>query len=672
MNGDRFASRVIALTGACLLAVAADAREALRVDGVPDLYQRVLTLPGAKLSRPGSGGYEAVAGAQTPVLTPYYVYDRRSRGGKEWVEVGKRPKDAAEGWIDADALETWRNQLVMQYMPRGQRQRVMFFSDREVLLDALDADDGAGKAKELITSIEASASNAPEEVVAVEPWEAVNLQQSTYLMPILEFKRASFGRFYGGNAAGLDTTLVQVAGLNLESEDAQDNSKLSKPAAPPQPEDESLKEFRTGIVFVMDTTASMGPYIQRTYDTVETIYRELQSRGNIDKVSFGLVGYRDNMDHDPGIEYVTRIYQPLTPDADPKQTLENLKKVRPASRPTRDWYEDAYAGIRSAIQEIDWEPFDARFVVLVSDAGPRPAGDPLGTVSEADLKALQSEASRNSISITTLHLLTPEGGNARDHGSAARQYRSQLGGTGDSNAEKYVAIDQGSVDVFTRQVASFAGALQSAIDQASQGRMVEREPPPDDEPPSSEPNLGDILLNEIFRAQLEYLGKERGTNAPRFYRAWAADVDLTAPRNRSLDVSVLLTKDQLNTLGSRLGEILTAFKAMVLDPEEGWAKLVALSGQLATDPGRGDFVEISESGVLPGYLATLPYKSDMLDLTLDEWVNMAPPAQRELVKAIENRLLIYQDLAQDDRIWIDLGAGDANLSVYPIPLSELP
>ena len=232
-------------------------------------------------------------------------------------------------------------------------------------------------------------------------------------------------------------------------------------------------------------------------------------------------------------------------------------------------------------------------------------------------------------------------------------------------------IEQGSVEEFTRQITSFAGALQSSIASAAEGRMV-RKPPAADNEAQGEPDLGEILLNEIFRAQLEYLGRERGTQAPRFYRAWAADMDLTAPSNRALDVSVLLSKDQLNTLGSRLGDILPAIKAMEVDASEGWAQLVALSGRLATDPGRGDFVEISDSGVLPGYLDDLPYKSEMLSMNLDDWVTLGSTAQRDLIKDIENRLMMYRDLAQDDRIWLDLGAGDPNLNVFPIPLSQLP
>ncbi len=289
----------------------------------------------------------------------------------------------------------------------------------------------------------------------------------------------------------------------------------------------------------------------------------------------------------------------------------------------------------------------------------------------AELEVIRAEAQRNGIVLTTLHLLTAEGRDTGDHASAARRYKYYLGNTGDTNEKKYVPIEQGSVEEFTRQITSFAGALQRSITSAAEGRMVQK-PPTADNKAQEGPDLGEILLNEIFRAQLEYLGRERGTQAPRFYRAWTVDRDLTAPKNKALAVSVLLSKDQLNTLGSRLGDILPAFKAMEMDASEGWAQLVALSGRLVTDPGRGDFVEIGDSGVLPGYLADLPYKSEMLSLKLDSWLSMPSGAQRALIRDLENRLMMYRDLAQDDRIWLDLGAGDPNLNVFPIPLSQLP
>ncbi len=352
------ALHVSVLVAGLVLFSTAQAREARRVDGNPDLYERVLTLPGAAMHRASGQGYKPAGGDPVPVLTPYYVYDRSTTDDGEWLEVGRRPKGEADGWVPAVALETWRSQLVMQYMPRGKRQRVMFYAERDVLLDALAADEGARKAEEAIARIEAGTDQAPAGVIAIEPWEAVDQHQSMYLMPILDFKKSSFGRFYG-DAAGFDTTLVQVAGLNLHTAEVPENSKLLTPAKPPPPavKDDSLEDFKVGIVFVMDTTASMGPYIQRTYDTVETIYGELERSGNLERVSFGLVGYRDNMDHNAKIEYVTRVFQPLNPDSNPKETLRNLKRVEPASASTRDWYEDAYAGIRIAVQEMNWEPF---------------------------------------------------------------------------------------------------------------------------------------------------------------------------------------------------------------------------------------------------------------------------------------------------------------------------
>lgn len=642
---------------------AGQAREALRVDGQPDLYQRVLTLPGAALHTKSGASYTPAGGARVAVFTPYYVYDRQRDASGEWLEVGRKPEDGAEGWFKADTVEGWQNQLVMQYMPRGTRERVMFYENGDKLQERVRSIDVLAASKADLEQIESGAS-APAGLIAVEPWEAVDQASSAYLMPIFAHRR---DRFSSRGAGGTPTTLVQVAGLNLQQGEAPDNNKLEPPPAP-APSDESLDDFKVGIVFLMDTTISMGPYIERTYATVKTIYEALERSNDLDKVSFGLVAYRDHMGNDSRLEYVTKIFQPLAVGTPPEQTLRNLELVKPATASNEDWFEDTYAGLKVAVEDLDWAPFHARFIVLVTDAGPRPSGDPLSAVTPAQLEALRAEIEREHIAVTTLHLLTP--GGAQDHTSAAGAYQADLGGTGDANQKKYLPIRQGSVEEFTRQITGLASSLQTAVRSASGGQVVDRPAPPPQQ--NAAPNMEEIVLNEIFRAQLEFLGRERGTAAPRFYRAWAADRDLTNPANESLDVSVLLTKDQLNTLAARVGEILPSLKSMALDADQGWAQLVSVAGRFSTDPGRADFVDVGSSGVLPAYLSALPYQSEILGISLDTWRNQGASGQSALLRSVENKLLIYEDLAQDDRIWLDLGAGDPNLAVFPMPLRELP
>lgn len=644
--------------------------EALRVEDSPELYRRVLSLPGAALNRYENNIFIPVGDAQIPVLTPYYVYEKTNGANDtQWISIGATPKGGPDGWIEAQFSEDWKHQLVMQYSPRGKRNRVVFFEHRDDLIKLVRDVKVTVVAKELIEQIEKT-GQAPKEIVAIEPWESVDNLASPYLMPVFDFKQDTFSR--GGQFR--ETMLIQVAGINTEKQDMPGNEKLtSGDTTPSTPNADELADFKVGIVFVMDTTASMGPYIDRTYKTVEQIYAELEKSNDLERVSFGLVGYRDNISPNPAIEYVTQVFQPLEVNADPAKTLANLRKVKPATVPTRDWYEDAYAGIRVAVQDMNWEPFGARFIVLVSDAGPRTPGDPLASVNDAELVNMQNEMLRKGIAVITLHLVTPEARRANDHGRAKTEYRGMFGATGDPNQEKYLDVKGGTPEEFSKQITSFASSLSSAIHVAAEGKMAKsNELPSPPQRGKGKPDAGEVLLNEIFRAQLEYLGKERGIEAPRFYRAWASERDITDPENQSLNVRVLLTKDQINTLAARLDEILPALRAMDLDPQQGWSKLVELSGRFSVDPNRQEFVEVGQSGVFPNYLSQLPYKSKILSITLDSWLSMAGSARRELTNDMETKVLIYRDLAQDDRIWIDLGANDPNLNVYPLRLSDLP
>jgi serine/threonine-protein kinase PpkA len=105
----------------------------------------------------------------------------------------------------------------------------------------------------------------------MEPkWEAVSRDQF-YLMPIFQ----SAELFEG-------VKFLQVASID--------------PGSGELPLDVDLK---TAIAFVIDTTISMKPYIERTRESIRRIYATIEKRGLTDKVAFGLVGYRNSMTNAP-------------------------------------------------------------------------------------------------------------------------------------------------------------------------------------------------------------------------------------------------------------------------------------------------------------------------------------------------------------------------------------
>ena len=680
----------VAALSAALLVMAADgstsaAQQALTQDGAAGFHRRVLSLPDSKIQAQPSHGAEVVE-QQVPTFSIFYIYGEKLIDGETWLEVGRQPEGGGIGWMPKTKTEEWKSMLVMQYAPRGQRERVLFFDDKAPLREVVESADPAARAATL-----RAAGGGTGGVVAMEPPAVVDQAGQPYLMPILDYE---FGEFDSGDL----TTLVQVGGLNAsQPSPAGDGAAAAGGAAdgdgagPDLPAQPDLSEFRTGIVFVIDTTQSMGPYIERTRETVKGIYDRIEAAGNLDKVAFGIVGYRDYVDYNPGIEYVTRVYQDLSPETPPSTLLRNMQTVTPAKVPTQGWSEDAYAGLHTAITSLNWDPFAARVIVLMSDAGMRPSSDPHSAVRNFGGENVIAEATRKGITIFPIHLRTEEAARANNVATAERQMRA-ISRTGDANVDKYVGIESGTLPEFGRFVDDFARQVESAVSGAANNRMVRRPdlaPPPDGAPPPQqepqqaddaapppETELGAMLVNEVFRAQLEYLGRHAGTQAPSFYRAWAADCDLDTPVFDALDVSVFLNRTQLNGLAQALDKIVARAKAAELNPTGFFDLLQSLSATMEHDPNRsgaaGEFENLAESGLLPDYLEALPYHSKVLRMTRQTWLDWGLTGQQEFILDLEDKLALYARAYQDTDNWIDLGAGDPGLAVYPVPLRYLP
>ncbi|WP_176552657.1 hypothetical protein [Testudinibacter sp. TR-2022] len=82
-----------------LLTQSAVATQPLLQQGKKTLFQRVLSTPTCELveSAGGSGGKKAV------VFSRYYVYQRESVNGKEWLQVGPDTFGKTVGWLASES-----------------------------------------------------------------------------------------------------------------------------------------------------------------------------------------------------------------------------------------------------------------------------------------------------------------------------------------------------------------------------------------------------------------------------------------------------------------------------------------------------------------------------------------------------------------------------------------
>jgi Mg-chelatase subunit ChlD len=130
--------------------------------------------------------------------------------------------------------------------------------------------------------------------------------------------------------------------------------------------DEHLPEGPVDVVFVVDTTGSMGDDIDAVKRDMREILAHLRKRNPDHRV--GVVAYRDIFD-----EYLTRTMLSLTDDDRRIQAAISALTVTGGD----DWREHVYAGIHTALGQ-PWRPRVSQHIILMGDAPPHDdyANDP--------------------------------------------------------------------------------------------------------------------------------------------------------------------------------------------------------------------------------------------------------------------------------------------------------
>jgi len=644
---DRTPIKARAALAALLLATGvADAQveRPLNQEGKSALYQRVIAVPGAQLAATAGVSEDS---RTVPPFSTYYVYARStSADGREWLEVGTDSVGPPDGWIAAEQAVDWKQTLTVAFRDPDEHQRVPLFSDRDALRTIID-DGDAGRYRELRDrAIAGDTGDSP--VVAIQPERHVDIRRDFYLMPILEHEDVL--------VSGQQGRLLQVATVPL-----QDTPEI-------------VQAYRTGIVFVIDSTVSMRPYIERTYEVMREVYASIEAAELSDRVSFGLVGFRDNTTAVPGLGYVTRTYAGLAEGGRGDRFLAEIQNVKVAPVSSEGFNEDAYAGVAEAIRSIDWSGYYARYVVLITDAGPRAGDDALSTTG-LGADSLRRLAADKDIAIGAFHLRTPAG--ADNHAYAEAEYRrlSQVEGIGDF----YFPVATGDVDRFEAALSAFTDQMTAQVRAAAAGQ------PPSNRPPlSASASELEAFEQKIARLgyglRMRYLKEQGGGGVPSLFDAWVVDRDFDAPAERALDVRVLLTRDQLSDLHEVLREVLVTAEEGALSPDDFLDDLKSLAATISRDPEAAKTAtravggeSLADLGYMREYLDGLPYRSEVMNLDLSIWEQWPAQRQFEFINQLDSKVAYYRALHDNVDLWVSLDGGPVDGdSVYPLLLEALP
>ena len=659
-----------------------DARMPVSVEAGSKVPLRVLTRPGATLYADSDGS--KILNNNLPTFTSYFVYTRPSgesqATGAGWYEVGSDDKGTVKGWIKGDDVFEWKQTMCLTFSHPDGRSPVLMFEDDEYLesLINMPEEKRVSSVDGYYTSIDQAASSKkslPKDfpVLSMEPKMSVDNVENFTLMPIIDYKVVEFE---GRESRLLDIVAVNSSEKDRKSSDLRTNKDyLSTSTTTSESKANQLKNIKFDVVWVIDTTRSMGPYINKVRESMINISKQLAKNKDVNsRISFGVWGFRDSSTID-GLEYVTKNYTPELQSIDDfVKTMEEVKETKVDSQ-TFD--EDMFSGVNDAINSTNWNDNSVRIVILVGDA----PGHKLGhewNASGMDQETLRAVADSNDVKLYAIHIKPKmsSGNNKKFNKVAASQFKTLSHNQGQdesmfwevdaANLDSFASIS----DVLSASIVSYTSNAEAEFTGTGESDVVIPDTAKDVLVAPSQ----NAIKESLHAAAVTWLGNEANVAPPRDIEAWVSDKDLKESSRQSMEVRLLLTKAQLDAISTLLKQVLEAGETNQVSGEDFFTSLQAASAVAARDPEKmASAGNIAESGLVPDFLKGLPYKSRLMEMNNELWESWGPDEQNAFLSNLEAKINAYAAIHDDTSQWISLNEGDdPNDYVAPILLDLMP
>jgi len=656
-------------------------REDIRCDGVK-VCQEVLTgLPFRVLPRSFANIYrnpkvdqQNIVRANVRAFYPMLVYGLRGLdlsdpvAPKGWYRVGAEKRGVPLGWMQARDLLEWKQALVVSYTHPGivgeERQRVLMFRDKSALEQLLDDHNYIDRTVDLYNRLAEGVVDPA--LVSKEPERFVDITRDFYMLPIVDFETTDIE----GDEARLlrlAAAIPQKRGADTLADGMFKREAMRRGDAA---NSARLREMGIDLVFVMDMTVSMQPYLDRTKQAVADIARKVSGAALRSRFQFGLVGFRDDIAKTPGLEFTSRNFTPDLVDMD--QFVGILDKdARAATVSSVGYSEDLFAGVDTGLQSA-WRDNALRFLVLVGDASAHPAGHEQNTTGK-DEKVLRLAADDAQIHILSVHMKNPK--HPDDQAKARAQYGTLARVRGSEGEEALVGVDVRDEKAYQGMVDRIAQSILDTLEQTQQGIVPEQPFNPEAmdgmaNDPVTQTGRAMVKLTQV--ALVEYLGRE--ATPPKDILAWAMDRDLTNPTQRTLDVRVLVSRRQLSDLITALKQVIEGLDQAQVTQQQYFEALQSVAGATMKAPEAIDGrATLARTGLLPSFIESLPYHSEVLCLNNERYASMTAEQRSSLDSSLRAKLQQYYDINEQVDGWVKLNEGDAEIDmVYPLHLDYLP
>ena len=673
------------------------------IDGKKMLPLRVLVRPFSNIYAKNSLESDIVM-SNVPALKPFYVYHKPTPEEIEledaWYQVGTNTRGKIIGWMQAKDVLEWKQTMCLVYThPEGRKPLLMFDreSDLQNLLN-LPEENRTKKIEEYYRAIADNQIPKNFPIKSIEPKRALDWKKEFYFLPILASKTVEFGN---REARVLKLTASTNSRANArESTDIKKNDSYRENANVKSTtiKKKEIKILKLDIVWVVDTTVSMRPYIDRTVAVIKDASQTIaQSSDTNIAINFGIWGFRDSRLDIPNIGYTTKNYtDKLVPIEQFSQILESVDTTKVDSV---DYPEDLFSGMNNAINDTSWSDNSMRFIILVGDAPSHRSGHKWN-LSGQNEETLRIMANDRGINIFAIHIFNPKAKKFQE--LALEQYKtlSINKGNTEPSFKEILSTDIDQFQEFTDDITKvFTDSIQKLkVHFASINSKIKESTPENGSTKASgemafsddnqEVDIDDVLAGDkddnttakvlasrMFRSALiEWIGSQGDTKAPRDIVAWAIDKDLENPSIPSVEVRLLINKRELDSLATTLDSIIKAGTRGSVSGEDFFSLLQATTAMVSRDPNMIRQVKrMTDTGLIPEFLMGLPYKSQLMAMDNEQWDSLSVDEQTEFIDSMSSKVDAYRRIHDSPEGWIRVNPDDdPDEYIYPISLDLLP
>lgn len=587
-------------------------------------------------------------------------YDANNFATEGWFKVGTNTTDVL-GYMMAKDVVEWKQALALAYTNPGAgtgRNPVLMFGDKDSLEATIkDIDEQAIDPAAMYQEI--YAGNTPEGIVSREPDAYVDINDTFYLLPILATEDLSAYRADGGDMMGLQVAAVTQAARGSGT-DACDLQSSEATECLDALAGEGAGDLRLDVVFVIDMTSSMQPHIEAVTEAVreasQTLFKYLPDET---RLKFGLVGYRDSIAVTPDLEFVSKNFTPDLITGPEFAAMVTGEAVRASATGSDDWAEEVFAGMLEGLNS-NWSPNAARVIVLVGDASSHGLEHPSNTTQMTEV-ALRQLADENSVYIAAIYIGEGESADA----SLARPQFEAV--SMNSNGESAFAIVTGAgaaEELMAELKRATDGIIQAIgkgdINAINSGTLG-----------GAGTGAGAAMAGAVRAAFVDYIGQD--AQPPTNLVAWVSDQDLADTSTKALEVKVVLRKSDLQELMQLLDSLMKAYRGGNQTTGGFFGGLQGGSAATSFDLGIAETEQFINTDIVPKWIKALPYKSEVLNYSIEAFRNFSPDDKTRFETRIETLINLYDDILNRNDAWVALNdKGSVDDEINMLDLSNLP